>query len=148
MGSGADVVLESPEEHKLNCAVMLGFKASNNVAEYEALLVGLRLARELQVKQLVVSSDSQLVVNQVNGCFVARDKYMAAYLKLVMDFLPSLEKFKPVQVPHLENSHANTLSKLASSRDSELLDIVLIEHLAEPSIRMGGELMWIESTPP
>ncbi|XP_022859516.1 uncharacterized protein LOC111380239 [Olea europaea var. sylvestris] len=113
-GAGAKIVLESPEGHLLNCAVRFGFRASNNVAEYEALLAGLRLAKEIHVKKLLASSDSQLVVNQVNGDFAAKD---------------------------------DALSKLASSMNSELLNIVLIEHLSKPSTFEGEELLWIEGTP-
>ncbi|CAI9765389.1 unnamed protein product [Fraxinus pennsylvanica] len=139
-GSEAGVVLEILEGHKLNCAVRLGFKASNNMAEYEALMAGLRLAKELQMKRFIIISDSQLVVNQVNGRFVARDKLMAAYLKLLMNSIPKFEKFELIQVPRQENSYADALSKLVSSKDSNLLKVVLIEHLAEPSIKcIGGE---------
>lgn len=48
-----------------------------------------------------------LIVSQVNGNFTARDKSMAAYLKLVMDLLPSFEKFKLAQIPSLEKAHAD-----------------------------------------
>ncbi|CAI9762904.1 unnamed protein product [Fraxinus pennsylvanica] len=147
-GSGAGIVLESPEGHKPNCAVRLGFKASNNMAEYEALLAGLRLAKELQVRRLIISSDSQLVVNQVNGNFMARDKHMAAYLKLVMNSLPDFEKFELIQVPRQENSHADALSKLASSRDSKMLKMVPIEYLTKPSIKKCEELMWAKAHRP
>lgn len=57
-GSGPGVVLVSPEGHKLNSAVWFGFKATNNPTEYEALLLGLRLANEMQVKRLHINSDS------------------------------------------------------------------------------------------
>lgn len=59
--SRTGIVLISPEGHKLNCIVRFGFKATNNVVEYEVLLVGLRLAREMQVKRLHTNCDSQLV---------------------------------------------------------------------------------------
>ncbi|XP_022858151.1 uncharacterized protein LOC111379057 [Olea europaea var. sylvestris] len=98
--SGAGVILISPKGHKLNSVVRFGFKATNNVAEYEALLAGLRLAKEMQVKRLLISSDSQLVVSQI---------------------------------PRMENYHADTLSKLTSSKDSELLTIVPIKHFLLPS---------------
>ncbi|XP_022848720.1 uncharacterized protein LOC111371032 [Olea europaea var. sylvestris] len=67
IGSGAEVVLISLKGHKLNSAIMFRFKATNNVAEYEALLLSLGLAREMQVKRLLISSDSQLVVSQWQG---------------------------------------------------------------------------------
>lgn len=48
----------------------------------------------MQVKKLMVNSDSKLVVNKVNGNFVARDKGMASYFKKVMESFPFFEKFK------------------------------------------------------
>ncbi|XP_022857284.1 uncharacterized protein LOC111378334 [Olea europaea var. sylvestris] len=146
-GAGAGIVLESPEGHLLNCAVRFGFRASNNATEYEALLAGLRLAKEMQVRKLLASSDSQLVVNQVNGDFAAKDGNVLAYLKLVLDIIPHFERFELTRVPRLENSHADALSKLASSMDSELLSIFPIEHLSRPSTFEGEELLWIEGTP-
>ena len=47
-GSGAGMMLISPEGHKIHCALCFGFQASNNKAEYEALIAGLQLTRELQ----------------------------------------------------------------------------------------------------
>ena len=61
--SGAGIMLISLEEHKLHCVFCFGFKESNNEAEYEALIVGLRLAKELQARNIQIYSDSQLVVN-------------------------------------------------------------------------------------
>ncbi|XP_022852274.1 uncharacterized protein LOC111373911 [Olea europaea var. sylvestris] len=100
-----------------------------------------------KVRKLLASSDSQLVVNQVNGDFAAKDDNMRAYLKLVLDIIPHFEKFKLTQVPRLENAHADALSKLASSVNSKLLNIVPIEHLSKPSTFEGEELLWIEGTP-
>lgn len=118
IGSRVGMVLVSLEDHKLNSAMQFGFKATSNLAKYEAFLVGLRLAKEMQVKMLFINSNSQLIVSQINGNFTARDKGMAAYLKLVMDLLPSFKKFELVQIPRIENAHANALSKLASNNDS------------------------------
>ncbi|XP_022877058.1 uncharacterized protein LOC111395308 [Olea europaea var. sylvestris] len=145
-GSGAGVVLINPEGHKLNSAVRFEFKATNNVVEYEALLAGLRLAKEMQVKRLLISSDSQLVVSQVNGNFSAKDKTVASYLKMVMNLIPSFEKLELIQIPHIENSHADALSKLPSSKDSELLAVVPIEYLLLPSIE-APNVMWVAGTP-
>ncbi|XP_022846411.1 uncharacterized protein LOC111369165 [Olea europaea var. sylvestris] len=144
--SGAGVVLISPEGYKLNSTVRFGFKATNNVAEYEALLAGLRLAKEMQVKRLLISSDSRLFVSQVNRNFSVRDKTMASYLKMVMYLVPSFEKFELIQIPRVENAHADALSKLASSKDFELLTIVPIEHLLIPSTE-APNVMWIVGTP-
>ena len=66
-GSGAGVVLESPTGEKVCYALRLEFPASNNEAEYEALIARLRLAKEMGVELVKIYNDSQLVVNQVNG---------------------------------------------------------------------------------
>ena len=55
----------------------------NNEAEYEALLAGLKVALDLSTTNLEVYSDSQLVINQVEGSFEAKDPRMVGYLRLV-----------------------------------------------------------------
>ncbi|KAL0368519.1 UNVERIFIED_CONTAM: hypothetical protein Scaly_1070800 [Sesamum calycinum] len=70
--SGAGVILETPLGDKIQYALRFSFDASNNKAEYEALLVGGRLAQAAGAKYLRAYSDSQLVVNQVNGDYEAK----------------------------------------------------------------------------
>lgn len=55
-------------------------------------------------------------------------------------------KFELTQISHVENTHADVLSKLANSKDSELLTVVPIEHLLKPSIATQ-EVMSVEGTP-
>ena len=62
-GSGTGVVLESPTGENVCYTLRLKFPPSNNEAEYEALIAGLRLAKEMGIKQAKVYSNSQLVVN-------------------------------------------------------------------------------------
>ena len=59
------LMLISAEGHKITCALRFGFKASNNEAEYEALLTGLTLVKEMKVGYLQILSGSQLIVKQV-----------------------------------------------------------------------------------
>ena len=66
------MMLISLEGHKIHCAIHFGFKVLNNEARNEALITGLSLARELQVRNVKIFSDSQLVVNQVNDIYLAR----------------------------------------------------------------------------
>ena len=80
-GSRAGIMLISPEEHKIHCALCVGFKASNNEVEYEALITRLHLAKELQACNIQIYSDSQLVVNQVNDIYLALGDRMTAYLE-------------------------------------------------------------------
>ena len=75
------MMLISLEGHKIHCALCFGFLELNNEIEYEALIVDLRLARKLQAHNLKIYSDSQLVVNQVNDIYLAREERMVAYLE-------------------------------------------------------------------
>ena len=92
--SGADVVLEIPTGEKVNYALRLEFLASNNEAEYKALLAGLRLAKKVRVEQIKIHSDSQLVINQTNGDYQAEGENMAAYLKISGEHFKSFIWFK------------------------------------------------------
>ena len=67
--SGAGVVLETPEKRLISYAIRLEFHATNNDSEYEALIAGLRIAKELEITKLDIFCDSKLVVNRVTGKF-------------------------------------------------------------------------------
>ena len=80
-GFGAGLILISLEEHRVHCALRLGFKASNNEAEYEALIAGLRLAKEMRAESLDIYIDSQLVVCQITNEYQVRGENMAPTLR-------------------------------------------------------------------
>ena len=82
-GGGAGIVITSPEKDVLKYGVQLKFPITNNEAEYEALLIGLRIARARRAKKIVLKSDSQLVIGQVRGDFETKETRMQKYLKLV-----------------------------------------------------------------
>ncbi|XP_028073084.1 uncharacterized protein LOC114275267 [Camellia sinensis] len=84
---GARVVLVSPDGRMLEKSIHLGFKASNNEAEYEALIAGLKLAVTMEADEVVVFFDSQLIVNQATGEYAARDERMIVYVKKVVRLL-------------------------------------------------------------
>ena len=64
-GSGVGLILVNREGHRMHCALRFGFKASSNKAEYEALIMGLNLTKEIKVESLEIYCDSQLVVYQI-----------------------------------------------------------------------------------
>ena len=65
MGAGAGIIINTPEEIRSEHSFRLGFKASNNKVEYEALLVGLRAVLDMGAREVEVYLYSQLVVSQV-----------------------------------------------------------------------------------
>ena len=83
VGANARIVIITSEGIRLEHSFKLGFKTSNNEAEYEAPIVGLKTAFDLGARDMEVYLDSRLVVNQVQGSFEARDSRMKEYLKVV-----------------------------------------------------------------
>ena len=75
-GGGAGIVITSPEKSVLKYGVQLKFPITNNEAEYEALLTGLRVARALGGENVLLKSDSQLVIEQVRGEYEAKKARM------------------------------------------------------------------------
>ena len=78
-GSGARVVLISPDGSRLRYAIRLHFLASNNAVEYEDLINQLRIAIELSTTHLYVRSDLKLVVDQVMKEYFCKSPLMIAY---------------------------------------------------------------------
>ncbi|GKD11599.1 reverse transcriptase domain-containing protein [Tanacetum coccineum] len=104
-GSGAGLILTNPEGMEFTYALRFRFDATNNEAEYEALIAGLRIAEQMGVKNLQANVDSRLVAKQVNG----------------------------TQVPRSENKKADALSKISSTSFAYLSNQVLVEELKEKS---------------
>ena len=127
-------MLISPENPRISSALRFTFKASNNEVEYEALLAGLRLAKELQVDSLLVFSDSELVVSQISSQFQACNDRMAAYLEKIKAELQKFFRYEIKHVDHEGNSNADALAKLATSKFAELLRLGPVEIIPEPSI--------------
>uniref|UniRef100_A0A2N9F0D0 Integrase catalytic domain-containing protein n=1 Tax=Fagus sylvatica TaxID=28930 RepID=A0A2N9F0D0_FAGSY len=80
---GVGVVFKTPKRHLLKHSVRLQYPTTNNEAEYETLLTGLRIAKKLGATTLRVQSNSQLIVGQVNGEYEAKEDRMAKDLNLV-----------------------------------------------------------------
>ena len=77
--AGAGVVLVSPTGEKLRYVFYLFFQATNNVAKYEGLVVGLTLALSFGIKELWVMGDSQLIIDQVNGACVRANRFLTDF---------------------------------------------------------------------
>ena len=73
MGASDGIVIITLEGVRLEHSFRLGFRASNNEAEYEALLIGLRTVLGMNARDVEIYSNSRLVVSQVQGSFEAKD---------------------------------------------------------------------------
>nr|KYP50706.1 Retrotransposable element Tf2 [Cajanus cajan] len=108
-GGGAGIILEGPNQITVEQSLKFGFKATNNQAEYEALLAGLRLARDLGARRVSCNSDSKLMIS-------------------------SFDEFSIKHVPREQNTRADLLSKLASTKKPGQHRTIIQETLHSPSL--------------
>jgi ribonuclease HI len=134
-GAGAGLLFVSPLGKHLRYVIRLHFPASNNMAEYETLVNGLRIAIELGVRRLDARGDSQLVTDQVMKNSHRHDRRMEAYC----DKVRRLEnKFYELELNHIArryNETADELAKIASGRTTVPPD-VFSRDLHQPSIKI------------
>ncbi|XP_035844436.1 uncharacterized protein LOC110912681 isoform X1 [Helianthus annuus] len=133
-GAGAGLRLISPDKHEFTYAIRLDFKSTNNEAEYEAFLAGLRLAIKMGVKHIEAHIDSMLVARQINGQYDAKGDVMALYLNQAKTLLQNFYSYKVHHINRSENKPADALSKLASTSLQHLAKDVHIEVLSNPSV--------------
>jgi ribonuclease HI len=137
-GAGVGLVFISPLGVRMEYLVRLDFPVSNNTAEYEALINGLRIAIELGIKRLEIRGDSELVVDQVMKDKNCMDPKMAAYCQAVHNLE---EKFHSLELHHVlrdYNKAADVLTKTASSRSPVPYRVFASDQHA-PSVRAKGE---------
>jgi len=97
-GAGAGLLFISPLDVHIRYVIRIHFTASKNVAEYEALIDGLKIAIELGVRRLDVRGDSQLVIDQVMKASSCHDPKMEAYCKEVRRLE---DKFHDLELVHV-----------------------------------------------
>ncbi|XP_074346516.1 uncharacterized protein LOC141685307 [Apium graveolens] len=130
--SGVGLILISPEGFTIQQAITFAFKATNNQAKYEALISGLRLAKYFGISKMIVYSDSQIMVKQTSGEYIAKDPTLAQYQAMVRNILETTPDITILQINKEENSKADELSKLVQNT-SDLTSSVYFEELKAPS---------------
>ncbi|XP_031107639.1 uncharacterized protein LOC116012276 [Ipomoea triloba] len=138
-GCGGGVVLITPEGFRAYYAIRFHFKLSNNEAEYEALLNGLRLAAGLRAEKVRIRCDSKLVVGQVTGEYEANEGNMQRYRDAVLRTLREFEGYEIHQVPREQNADADMLSKLSTGIPGHIRKIARVEDLETSSI----DISWV-----
>ena len=132
-GLGVRLVLVSPEKITIEKSLRLGFSATNNEVEYEALLMGMAMVQKMGGKTVEMFSDSRLVVGQVKGELEARDTRMQEYLGQVQRMQTKFEFFDLSHIPRSGNTHSDSLATLATSSAQYLPRVILVEDLCTPT---------------
>jgi ribonuclease HI len=146
-GAGAGVLLISPTGEQLKYVLQIFWKVSNNEAEYEALLHGLRLVASLGIKRLLVYGDSAVVINQVNKSWDCNKENMDAYY---LEVRKLEKKFYGLEFHHVirdNNIAADVLLKLGSSR-AQVPAGIFIHELHAPSIPEPAPMTTDPAHPP
>jgi ribonuclease HI len=138
-GAGAEILFIAPGGEQLKYALQLLFPASNNAAEYEALIHELNIAISLGIKRLMVYGDSLVVISQINKEWDCSNDSMGKYCTAVRKLE---DKFEGLEFHHVErdrNTVADALSKLGSSR-TQVPPGVFVQEVPRPSISVD----WVE----
>jgi ribonuclease HI len=99
-------------------AARLEFQCINNIAEYEAVLLGLRKAKAMRIQRLVIKTDLQIVAGHIEKDYKARDPELARYLQFLRDQEKHFEGFTVKNICRNDNSNADELAKAASQNTS------------------------------
>jgi ribonuclease HI len=145
-GAGVELVFISPLGVRMEYIVRLHFPTSNHTAEYEALISGLRITVELEIKHLEIRGDSELVVGQVMRDKNCIDPKMSAYCQVVRDMEG---KFHGLELHHVlrdYNKASDILAKAASSQ-SPVPHRVFASDQHQPFVQEEGEKPPEESEP-
>jgi len=134
-GSGAGIIIENNKGIIVEISLGLSFHVTNNTAEYEAFLAGVRTAQDLEDKKVKKFTDSQLVASQVTGEVQVKEEHLQQYVQLVLEKMKEFETVEVTHVPREQNTRADILSKLASTRTASGNKTVIQEVLNEPSVQ-------------
>jgi ribonuclease HI len=138
-GTGAAAVITSPTGVKHRYAARLSFalesdRCTNNVAEYEAVILGLRKLRALGVTTCIIKTDSKVVVGQVEKDYAAKDLALMQYLTAVRSLERQFKGFTLQHVERAKNEEANALAK-AAARVKALPSDVFYHIIGTPAVR-------------
>ena len=101
--------MENGEGIVIEISLGLSFPVTNNTAEYEAFLAGLRVAQDLGTRKVKIFTDSQLVASQVIGGYQVREEHLQQYVQLVHEKMGEFKTVEVIHVPREQNTRADIL---------------------------------------
>ncbi|XP_061371478.1 uncharacterized protein LOC133314058 [Gastrolobium bilobum] len=136
-GSGAGMIIENSNGVAVEHFLSFNFSTTNNQVEYEAMIAGLLQAKDLGAQHLKVFSDSQLVTFQISGEYQAKGPLMCKYLEKVKEIMLTFEAVEVEHIRRSENTRADILAKLASTKSPGNNHSVIQHNLPNPGIIMS-----------
>ena len=114
LGRGVGAILISPEGNHCPFTVKLSFECTNNVAEYEACVLGLQATIEKKIKELTVYGDSALVICQLNSEWEIEDSKLIPYQEFIKKKIEQFEDITFKHLPRKENYLTDALATLST----------------------------------
>ena len=136
-GAGLGLQLKALIGEIIEQAIRLDFPASNNKAKYEAIIVGIDLAIFVSSEKIIIKSDSQLVVGQVNGEYETRDQRMTKYVSFINLRLGSFIAWRLEHVPRDSNEKVDVLATMGASLPIKETVLLPIYYHPESSITIN-----------
>jgi ribonuclease HI len=138
-GAGATIILTSPSGIKLCYVVRLQFasetdKYTNNITEYEAILLGLRKLRANGVQTCVLRTNSKVVTGQIEKVCIARGPTLERYLALVRRMESYFKGFTVEYIKRNKNTKADDLAKAATCNTLMHADVFFFQVLEDASV--------------
>jgi ribonuclease HI len=134
-GAGAAAVLVAPSKVRTCYAAKLDFSCTNNIAEYEALLLGLQKLRAMRIRRAILKTDSQVISGHVDKSSKARARSMKNIWIQFEGWRLLLKVFSVNNIPRGENEHADLLAKSAAQGLPLPLE-VFFETIKAPSVEL------------
>ncbi|XP_026442919.1 uncharacterized protein LOC113342667 [Papaver somniferum] len=139
-GSGIEMVFTNPTGRRIVYSIRLEFPATNNIIEYEAVIHALRVIIALGIHNVRLTSDSQLIIRQIDGTYQASDPYLQRYLQLAKHYIERIPNITFRHLNRINNRYVDALAFIASMTVSPDATDVRIERVLLPSIPLEGNM--------
>ncbi|XP_021763761.1 uncharacterized protein LOC110728415 [Chenopodium quinoa] len=136
-GNGAGVLLIDPHGVHIPFSIKLSFPTTNNTAEYEACIYGVKAALAAGARNLIVYGDSNLIISQTIGVWRVRDERLQMYTDHLQQLIPCFEEIDFKHLPQEQNRFTDVLANLAVNltwEDNVKVRFVTVEEKSSPVI--------------
>ncbi|XP_050945477.1 uncharacterized protein LOC127150833 [Cucumis melo] len=141
-GAGVSIVFISPEKYMLPYSFTLGELCSNNVVEYQALIIGLQMASEFGIKYIEIFGDSKLIINQLSYQYEVKHQDLKPYFSYARRLMDRFDSVILEHIPRSENKKADALANLTTAltvSEDIPINISLCQKWIVPSIESQYE---------
>ncbi|XP_026397065.1 uncharacterized protein LOC113291786 [Papaver somniferum] len=139
-GSGIGILFTTPTGRRIFYSLRLEFPATNNIIEYEAVIHALRVIIALDIQNVRLTSDSQLVIRQIDGTYQVSDPCLQRYHKLAKHYIEQIPNITFLHLNRINNRYVDALAFIASMEVNPEATNVRIERVLLPSIPLEGNM--------